>query len=156
MDERNVSVTPHQWLDYCGVTLAVACAIQCAALPLLISLVSFQTLIGLLAFAGPALVLSGSFETLFMAVAIAVATGSFLWGFSHHRRWYIFLFPAGAIASVLTARLVPGTSHQIPLVVAGALLLAAGHVLYRRLCRVYATCAETTRLPARHKGTEGG
>lgn len=140
MDEKLHAVVRHPWVDSLGTMIAVACAIQCAALPVLISLLPFQSLVTLLSFMGPWLLLSGGLEKFLLVTAGALAVGSFSWGFRSHRRFYIFLFLVAAAGLVLIGRVWANNWHQIPFVVAGSLVLAVGHVLNRRLCRLCAAC----------------
>ena len=65
MDEKLDAVVRHPWVDSLGTMIAVACAIQCAALPVLISMLPFQLLVTLLSFMGPWLLVSGGLEKFF-------------------------------------------------------------------------------------------
>jgi len=66
---------------------------------------------------------------------------SFGSGFRAHRRFYIFAFLLSASVLILTGRLWVDPSYEVPLVVSGMLVLAAGHLLNRRLCRLCAACS---------------
>jgi hypothetical protein len=135
---------PPLWIDSFGLAVSLTCAIQCAALPFLLTMVSFPILVSVFSFIGPALALIGGIEKPLLAGAITLAIGSFGLGFRSHRRLRIFLFPVAALGLVLLGRLSANGWHQMPLVISGSLVLVAGHVVNRRLCRFDKACAPNT------------
>jgi hypothetical protein len=143
----NASLAVHRSrLDALGVALSVACAMQCAALPILISVLPFPLLAGVLPFVPAVLLPGGGFDRIALAASIVLAAGTFSWGFRWHRQVYIFAVLSVAMSLIGFGSLwVPGR-HQIAFVVAGALILAAGHVLNRRLCRLCHLCQSTGKL----------
>ena len=52
-----------------------------------------------------------------------------------------FFLATSAVLAIGAGRLWVSDRYEIPLVVSGALVLAVGHFLNRRLCRLCATCA---------------
>jgi hypothetical protein len=120
------------WLDSLGAAVSVACAIQCAALPLLISVLPFSLLASILSFIPSVLLPRSGLDRIALVSAISLAVCSFSWGFRLHRRVYIFVFLLCALGVLGAARY---SYYQLSFVVASALILAAGHILNRRLCR---------------------
>jgi hypothetical protein len=81
-------------------------------------------------------------EKVFLVTSITLALGSFYSGVRYHKHLYIFLFLVSGMALIVTGRVWVDASFEIPFVVSGTSVLAAGHLLNRRLCRLCATCAE--------------
>jgi MerC mercury resistance protein len=132
MEEKVLAVAPRPWIDVLGTTVSIACAIQCSIFPLLVSILP---LLGL------GFLLGDGVEKFFLVTSIVLAVSSFIWGFRYHRRFYVFLFLVSAAALIMAGRLWADDRFEIPLVVCGAVVLAAGHFLNQRLCRLCATCA---------------
>jgi hypothetical protein len=135
MTDRPSPPSPHLWIDSFGVAVSLTCAVQCAALPLCLMMVSFPVLVSVVSFAGPALALSGGIEKTLLACAIVLAIASFSLGFRSHRCFRIFLFLVVALALIFFGRLWAHRWYQMLLVISGSLVLAAGHAVNRRLCR---------------------
>jgi hypothetical protein len=135
MDDTASQAVHRLWIDSLGATVSVACAIQCSLFPLLVSVLP---LIGL------GFLLGDGLERVFLITSLVLAMSSFGSGFRAHRRFYIFAFLLSASALILTGRLWVDPSYEVPLVVSGTLILAAGHLLNRRLCRLCATCSSET------------
>jgi hypothetical protein len=155
---ENASPAMHRpWLDSLGATVSITCALQCAAIPLLISVLPFPLLASVLPFVPAALLPRSGFDRIALAVSIALAVGSFSWGFRWHRRVYIFAFLLAALAVIGAGWLWVVSRYQFLFVVAGALTLAAGHLLNRRLCRRCRFCrvpeAELVSEPAAFKSS---
>jgi hypothetical protein len=131
MDERASLVGPRSWMDSLGTTVSIACAIQCTFFPLLISVLP---LVGLGFLAGDGV------EQGFITTSVILAVGSFSWGFRHHRRFYIFLFLVFSLTLIFAGRVWVVDGFEIPFVVSGTLVLAAGHLLNRRLCQLCVDC----------------
>jgi hypothetical protein len=131
------------WLDGLGATVSIACAVQCAALPILVTVLPFSVLADVLPFIPPVLRPGNGFDRMALAVSVALAVVSFSSGFLRHRRVHVFAFLLVALFTIGAGWLwVPGR-YQLFFVVAGALVLAAGHILNRRLSRRCRFC----RLP---------
>ncbi|HEY7558687.1 MAG TPA: MerC domain-containing protein [Candidatus Binatia bacterium] len=118
-------------VDSLGAGVSIACAIQCALFPLLI---------GVLPLIGLGLLAQDGVETVFLATSIVLALGSFSWGFLQHRQLYIFLFLIGGLTLIFIGRAWVDEGSENSFVVPGMLVLAAGHVLNRRLCRLCIAC----------------
>jgi hypothetical protein len=127
VDEKVSLMAPQSWVDSLGASVSIACAIQCTLFPLLISVLP---LVGLGFLAGDGV------EKVFLATSIILAVGSFSWGFRHHKNLYIFLFLIGGLLLIFTGRAWVDENSEISFVVSGALVLAAGHFLNRRLCQL--------------------
>jgi hypothetical protein len=128
----SASLAVHRsWLDSLGTTVSLACAIQCSLFPLLV---------GVLPIIGLGFLLGDRLEQVFLATSLVLAVSSFGSGFRAHRRFYIFAFLLSASALILVGRLWVDPSYEVPLVVSGTLVLATGHIVNHRLCRLCATC----------------
>ena len=131
MDEKVALAGPRTWMDSLGTTVSIACAIQCTFFPLLISVLP---LVGLGFLTGDGV------EQVFIVTSIVLAVGSFTSGFRHHRRFYILLFLVSGLTLIFTGRVWVADGFEIPFVVSGTLVLAAGHLLNRRLCQLCVDC----------------
>jgi hypothetical protein len=140
MDENASQAVRRSWLDAAGTTVSVACAIQCVLFPLVISVLPFPLLVSVLPFLNLDFLVGGGLEKAVLATAIVLAVGSFSWGFRFHRRFYVFLFLILALGLIFAGRVWLENRYQIPFVVSGALILAAGHIFNRRLCRLCLAC----------------
>ncbi len=107
-------------LDTLGITVSVACAIQCAAFPLLISVLPFSLLASVVPFINPAFLIGGGLETVLLTTSIVLAAGSFSWGFRFHRRFYVFIVLILALGLVFIGRAWVENRYQIPFVVSGS------------------------------------
>ncbi len=132
MDKNVSTVAPRSWVDSLGTTVSIACAIQCSVFPLLI---------GMLPLFGLGFLLGDGVEKIFVMTSILIAVSSFSWGFRYHRRFYVFIFLASALALIAAGRLWVDEPYEIPIVISGTLLLASAHLLNRRLCRLCKECA---------------
>src|SRR5437879_4894930 len=133
MDKNVSAVAPSSWIDSLGTTVSMACAIQCAVLPLLVGVLP---LLGLGFFVGDGI------EKIFVATSIIIAVSSFSWGFRYHRRFHIFVFLVSALALIGAGRFWVDERYETPIVICGTLVLATGHLLNRRLCNLCKECAD--------------
>jgi hypothetical protein len=131
MNEKNSPVAAHSWLDSFGTTVSIACAIQCTFFPFIISVLP---VLGLGFLAGDGI------EKGFLGTSVVLAVSSFSWGFRYHRQLYIFFFLISGLGLIFFGRVWVKEDLELPLVVSGALLLAGGHLLNRRLCRLCTDC----------------
>ena len=123
-----------QWLsrlDRVGGCVSLGCAVQCLAMPLLITV---------LPLAGLGLLLEGPMETFFMGASMTLATVSLCWGVRVHRRWGASLILGAAMGLILAGRWAVEGPYELLLVVMGALLLATMHLLNRYLCHQCVHC----------------
>jgi hypothetical protein len=134
VDERASLVTPPSWVDSLGASVSIACAIQCTLFPLLI---------GVLPLAGLGFLAGDGVEKVFFVTSIILAVGSFSWGFRRHKNLYVFLFLIGGLLLIITGRVWAEEHSEISFVVSGTLVLAAGHLLNRRLCQLCVVCEAT-------------
>jgi hypothetical protein len=139
---KNVSaVAPRSWIDSLGSTVSIACAIQCSVFPLLI---------GVLPLLGLGFLLGDDVEKVFLGTSVVLGVSSFTWGFRYHQRFYIFVFLVSAFALIGVGRFWVDDRYETPIVIAGTLVLAAGHFLNRRLCRLCTECDRHGAAPGSH------
>jgi hypothetical protein len=134
MDEKVSPVAPQSWVDSLGASVSIACAIQCTLFPLLI---------GVLPLVGLGFLAGDGVEKVFLVTSIILAVGSFSWGFRRHKNLYVFLFLIGGLLLIITGRVWAEEHSEISFVVSGTLVLAAGHLLNRRLCQLCVVCEAT-------------
>jgi hypothetical protein len=118
-------------MDRLGVCLSLACAVQCLAAPVL-----FTTL----PMAGLGFFLDGPLEIILLGASMTLATGSLGWGFRVHRHWRVFGVLTAAVGMILLGRFAVDEPYELVLVVSGAVLLGAGHLCNRALCRACLRC----------------
>jgi MerC mercury resistance protein len=123
-------------VDRLGVALSLACAAHCMAVPLLTTV---------LPAVGIGWLLGGSAEALLVAASLVLASGSLCWGVRVHGRWGVLLPLGAALALIVTGRLLVAEPYELLLVVPGAMLLTASHLLNRHLCRTCATYPDDGR-----------
>jgi hypothetical protein len=147
MNHNSFQATPQSWLDSLGAGVSIACAIQCTLFPLLI---------GVLPLIGLGFLAQEGVEMVFVATSIVLALGSFSWGFRQHRRLYIFWFLIGGLTLIFVGRIWVEENAEIAFVVSGTLLLAAGHLLNRRLCQLCVACDTPNAMNYRRACKEPG
>lgn len=123
-----------EMLDRIGVVASCACAVHCAFMPFIIGLLP---LFGLGVFADERT------EWAFVSISLIVGLASLLPSYikNHKTAGPLGLFAMG-LALIFIARLSLGDalSAEIPFVIGGALIIAASHLLNRRLCRACVVC----------------
>jgi hypothetical protein len=129
--EKVSLVAPQSWVDSLGAGVSIGCAIQCTLFPLLI---------GVLPLVGFGFLAGNGVEKVFLVTSIILAVGSLSWGFRRHKNLYVFLFLIGGLLLILTGWVWVDENSEILFVVSGALVLAAGHLLNRRLCQLCVVC----------------
>jgi hypothetical protein len=120
-------------LDLVGTCVSLVCALHCLMLPFLVTV---------LPLAGAGVFLGGALEVLFIAASVALATGSLCWGFRRHRRSRVFIMLGTALAMIVVGRFLTSEAYEFMFVVAGAVVLAAGHLLNRYLCLACRVCED--------------
>ena len=123
----------HSLVDNVGACLSFACALHCMATPLLIIALP---IIGL------GFLLGESVELVMIFAAVGLAVGSLTWGYQHHRKWQLFLILGGAFICIFIARFRVPEQYESIFTACGGILLMAGHLLNRRLCRACQHCKE--------------
>ena len=126
--------------DRAGTCLSLLCAIQCMATPLLGATLTL---------AGMEFLVHDSTESLLVMASVGLGAGSLGRGFHLHRQWRIVLILAVALGLIAGGRFAGDSPYETVLVVAGAGMLAAGHLVNRQLCRTRASCecGEIDRQP---------
>jgi hypothetical protein len=140
MNDSGSAGVRHAWLDSLGATVALACALQCVLLPFFLATLPFPLLVNFLPFLRPAILMGNYVDQYFLATATLLAAGSISWGFRVHRRYYVFLFLVVALGLLYGSKAWVDSRTQVLLVIPGALILAAGHLINRRLCRLHCSC----------------
>jgi predicted membrane channel-forming protein YqfA (hemolysin III family) len=126
-----------KWLDGAGVAASWLCAAHCLALPLFI---------GILPLVGLSFLLDEAAERVFIGISIGLAVVSLLPAYfrEHKKAQAIFLAIAGIGLIVLTHFLFEeNLTLKIIFLIGGAILISAGHLLNRRLCRDCKVCSIT-------------
>jgi MerC mercury resistance protein len=139
MNEKSSPLAAPLWLDSFGTTVSVACAIQCTLFPLMI---------GIFPLLGLGFLVGDEVEKVFLGSSIVLAVSSFSWGFRHHRRFYIFVFLISGLGLIFFGRFGLKENFELPFVLSGALLIARGHLINRRLCRLCDNCKLAYEKPA--------
>ena len=111
--------------DRFGTGLSLLCALHCMASPLLMTI---------LPLAGLGFVVREATEGVLLAASVALAAASLCWGFQVHRRWRALLFLVDAIRFIVVGRWMAEGASERALVVVGAAMVTAGHLLPRHLC----------------------
>lgn len=123
-------------LDHIGMIASFACVVHCALTPLLIAV---APLIGV------SLLADERVEWTFVAISAATGFLSLVPAYMrrHRRGRPLVLFGAGLLL-ILIARLVLEESFhfELPVVLAGVLLISTSHVFNLRLCRSCSVCTD--------------
>jgi hypothetical protein len=143
MIESASQAVHRSWLDVLGAAVSMACAIQCATLPVLISVLPFPLLAGVLPFVPTVFRPGSGFDRVGLSAAIALAVFGYSRGFRRHRQIQVFAFLVLALCLLGTGWLWLTGRYQLFFVVAAALVLAAGHASNRRLCARGLSCHVT-------------
>ena len=117
-----------------GATASLACAVHCALMPLVITLLP---LVGLAFLADPRL------EWALFAVSAAIGVTSLRLGFREHRSWRALAVLTIGLGTLATGRVAEARAlgwWAVPLVVAGGLTVALAHWVNRRLCQSCGSC----------------
>lgn len=112
--------------DRFGACVSLVCAVHCMALPFVITTLPLLG-IGFLA--------HHWFEIAMLVFSVTLACASLCWGSRIHGQRRILLLPALALMLFISGHLIPTGIEESALVTLGALCIAAGHLLNRRLCR---------------------
>jgi uncharacterized membrane protein (UPF0136 family) len=121
-------------LDRLGVAASCSCALHCALTPLVV---------GVLPLAGLSLFADERVEWALLGLSVGLGAVSLLPGyFSRHRRVRAVALFAAGLCLIVAARVLleEGSRLEIPSVVVGALLIAAAHLVNRRMCRACPAC----------------
>ena len=116
-------------LDRVGATASFLCAIHCALMPLVVTL---------LPLAGLAFLADERVEWALITLSAVLGVSSICLGYRRHRsRWALIVLSVG-LALLVLGRIIHESSAEgilgVALLVAGGLVIAASHVINRRLC----------------------
>lgn len=124
-------------LDRVGLIASSACAVHCMLMPFVV---------GLLPLLGLGALANERTEWLLVIAALCVGLVSLLPSyFRQHRRVRALALFASGLGLIFTARLLAEEkAHiEVPVVVAGACLIAAAHFVNLKLCRSCRSCVES-------------
>ena len=117
-------------LDQLGAGLSLACAAHCLLSPLLVPA---------LAVSGLGFLADEMTEVALLSCAVILALSNLCWAFRLHKSGRPLLLLAAALVAIAAGRLY---AQDGTLVVAGAVILATGHLLNRRLCQTCRHCQQ--------------
>lgn len=120
----------HKPLDKTGIWLAIACAVHCLMVPVLLPTLS---LVGL-SFLG-----ADMLERSILTVSAIIGFVAIAIGTRHHRSVFPLLALISGVVLYFNKHVIGhhyGHGWEIPVVLAGALLLISAHVLNLYLCRI--------------------
>lgn len=129
-------------LDQVGMTASLACAVHCAVMPLVITVLPLLGL-GFLA--------TEPVEWALIGLSMLLGVSSLCLGFRKHRRGRAIYALAFGFAMLATGRIAEAHSDEnagTALVVLGGVTVAASHFLNRRLCTECAACTSPSGDPA--------
>lgn len=116
-------------LDRIGSIASIGCAIHCACMPMLVSLLP---VIGLSFFA------SETMEWILFATSVAMGTISLGFGYrKHHNKPALYILSIGLVL-LLIGRLLDKNNHggvPVLFLVAGGVMIGAAHMTNHHLCR---------------------
>lgn len=121
-------------LDGIGATASFLCAIHCALLPLVVTL---------LPLAGLGFLAHGATEWALVACSALLGVSSLCLGFREHRRRSALAVLGVGLALLAGGRIVESQgigAVGVPLVVLGGLAIASAHLINRRLCHACRVC----------------
>ena len=120
----------HKPLDKTGIWLAIACALHCLMVPVLLPTLS---LVGL-SFLG-----ADMLERSILTVSAIIGLVAIAIGTRHHRSIFPLLSLVSGVVLYFNKHVIGhhfGHGWEIPVVLTGALLLISAHVLNLYLCRI--------------------
>lgn len=121
-------------LDKVGATASLMCAIHCAAMPLLVTLLP---LVGL------SFLADNRVEWALVALSALMGVTSLCFGFREHRSRRAFAYLGIGIGMLAVGRILEDNLHSpwgVAIVVLGGVTLASAHLINRRLCQSCRTC----------------
>jgi hypothetical protein len=125
---------PRWDLDAAGMTASLACAVHCAAMPLVITLLPLVGL-GFLA--------NEWVEWLLVGLSALLGVASLCLGYRHHRSRRAFAILSVGLAFIVIGRIAEERDlpmYGVPFLVFGGCVMAAAHWVNRRLCHSCHRC----------------
>jgi hypothetical protein len=123
-------------LDTLGASASLLCAIHCAVLPFVLTLLPVL---------GLSFLVGETVEWILVGLAVGLAALSLLLGFRRHRSLRVLALLSGAVVLLVAGRwveLTEGTGSGAWLMVAGGLTLVTAHGINYVLCRRCRRCEE--------------
>ena len=129
-------------LDKLGASASLACAVHCAVLPFVVTLLPVY---------GLSFLVGETVEWILVGVAVSLAAVSLLLGYRQHRSVRVLTMLSAAVVLLVVGHL---TGHEashlggaVPLnktilAVAGGLILVGAHILNYRLCKSCRRCTD--------------
>jgi hypothetical protein len=118
-------------LDWIGAFLSFTCAVHCLVFPFLLIFLPWL---------GMSFLLDRKVEYLFIGGSMTLATLSFCSGYHIHRKVRLLLILYICTGLIVAGKLWIGDPMGLWLAVPGALGLATGHLLNRKLCQHCSNC----------------
>lgn len=131
-------------LDRVGATASMLCAIHCALMPMVITLLP---LVGL------SFLASEKAEWTLLGLSASLGISSLCWGYREHRRKRALLYLASGLALLASGRIAEergSVPWGVGLVVLGGVTVATSHLINRRLCKSCRVCQEQECDPLEH------
>ena len=119
------------WVDRAGTKLSMLCAIHCLATPVLVTLAP----LGLFPARGGEILEKG-----FIGASMALAVTSGFWGVQLHRQKRVLSIFGVSLATILIGHTSLQGAWETLFVVLGAMGVAMGHFVNRKLCRNCLLC----------------
>lgn len=121
-------------LDKAGATASLACAVHCAVMPLVVTLLP---LLGLSFLADERM------EWMLLGLSALLGSCSLCLGYREHRKWQALLPLSLGLTALVLGRLLEERHSEaagVAGVVLGGCMVAAAHFVNRRLCRACRVC----------------
>jgi hypothetical protein len=131
--ESTIEAREGGWLDLTGAAVSWVCVVHCLVMPFFISL---APLIGI------SFLVDESIEQSIIGISVLIAAISLLPAFfrQHGKIRAIVLFVFGISLIVVSHAAFEESAMRIPVLLAGAVLISAAHLINRHLCRICAVC----------------
>ena len=123
----------HKTLDRIGMFSSAACAVHCAILPIVVSILPLVGL-GFLA--------DERVEFAFLTTSGMLGLASLCWGFKKHGKMHALGILAGGIGLMAVGHMAEESSYGVLLAVLGGLSIAGSHILNHYLCNTCRDCKE--------------
>jgi hypothetical protein len=131
-------------VDRMGAGVSFACAIHCALMPFVVTLLPVL---------GLGFIIDPRVERLIILISVALATMSACWGIRIHRQQRLLVIFGTAVVLILVGHTLGNGLLEAAMVVAGAGLFICGHVVNQRLCQACWDCNQSREARQAHPET---